>query len=473
MTDRRSPFDWSGAELNEAVQILGHALAHWWDQIPSLDPAGRAHDVGTHSVRPDWGSPFQDRLPPETGRPWSELLPETLKALGRDDQIVGHPGYLAYVAGAANPIAPLAQALAMALNPYTGTYTTAPAAVALEDQTLRWLAHMVHWPESSAGWLTTGSSLAILSAVIAAREARRAPAGQRRIYVSDQAHHCIGKALFAAGFQAEETCVIKSVEGRLDADQVREQIRQDKHKGRTPVLLVGTAGTTNTGRVDPLRALARLSQEEDLWFHIDAAYGGFFRLLHEAEILQGMEDGDSLSLDPHKALCMPYGTGALLVKQAHHLRWPRGLASSYMPPYDEAHLRLEYSDISPELSRDFRGLRLWLTLKVFGLEAFRRHLRSKWEQARWLAQALEEDSRLHLVAAPDLSILAWRVAGDGQEGTETKRLLQAINSSGRFFLTSCMWQSQFVIRTCLLGFRTQKDDLEDLMTLIRSTLNKV
>jgi len=144
-----------------------------------------------------------------------------------------------------------------------------------------------------------------------------------------------------------------------------------------------------------------------------------------------------------------------------------------MPPYDEAHLRLEYSDISPELSRDFRGLRLWLTLKVFGLEAFRRHLRSKWEQARWLAQALEEDSRLHLVAAPDLSILAWRVAGDGQEGTETKRLLQAINSSGRFFLTSCMWQSQFVIRTCLLGFRTQKDDLEDLMTLIRSTLNKV
>ncbi|RYZ51551.1 MAG: decarboxylase, partial [Proteobacteria bacterium] len=244
-------------------------------------------------------------------------------------------------------------------------------------------------------------------------------------------------------------------------ERAADRIRQDKAMGLTPLMLVGTAGTTNLGRVDALNDLADLCAKENIWFHVDGAYGGFFKVLPEAKILKGLERGDSLSLDPHKAFCMPYGTGALLVKDVNSIRWPRGLDASYMPPYESSHMRLEYSDISPELSRDFRGLRLWLSLKVFGLEAFREHLSTKWQQARWTCAALRDHGAFEIVAEPDLSLFAWRLKND-ESNEKTKRLFQTINATGRFFLTSCEIKGKFTIRTCILGFRTQESDLEEL-----------
>ncbi len=465
MSHKASPFAWSRVELDAAYQSFMKTIGPWWDGLSELNPAGLSHDGATHSVKADRLRLFQANEAPEDSAKLDELLPELVRNLGKDSQVVGHPHYLAYVAGAANPVAPLAQALAMMLNPYTGTYTTAPMAVDLEDQTIRWLMGMMKWPKTGSGLLTTGSSLAIFSAVVAARESRPAPQGKRRVYVSDQAHHCFGKALFGAGFLPEETRIIPSVKGQLLPEIAGQAIREDKAKGLTPVMLVGTAGTTNLGRVDPLNALADLCEREDLWFHVDGAYGGFFKLLDRANNLEGLERGDSLSLDPHKAFCMPYGTGALLIKDVKSIRWPRGLQASYMPPYQDEHMRLEYSDISPELSRDFRGLRLWLSLKVFGLKAFRDHLDAKWDQARHFANRLKEDGRFELAAEPDLSLFAWKLAGD-PEGKRTKALFYAINQTGLFFLTSCEWEKSFYIRTCILSFRTEVKDLDDLFALI-------
>ncbi len=462
-----SPFAWTGAELEKAFRSLGEHIAPWWDGLQGLSPAGTAHDAATHGVKEGWQNPFAQPTVPEKGQNFDRLLEELIRGLGSDGQVVGHPAYLAYVAGAANPAAALGQALAMLLNPYTGTYTTAPAAVALEDQTIRWLMAMMKWPEPGAGLLTTGSSLAIFSAVLAARERTKAPVGKRRVYVSDQAHHCIGKALFAAGFSPEETAVIPHEDGRLDAQRAAERIREDKKRGLVPVMLVGTAGTTNLGRVDPLNDLADLCAKEDIWFHVDGAYGGFFKLLPEAGKLRGLERGDSLSLDPHKAFCMPYGTGALLIRDVKSIRWPRGLDASYMPPYDAGLMRLEYSDISPELSRDFRGLRLWLSIKTFGLEAFREHLRTKWQQARWLCSALRDHGAFQIVAEPDLSLFGWRLRDD-PTNRKTRALFQAINATGRYFLTACEVNGQMVIRTCLLGFRTEQSTLEELFSWLKT-----
>lgn len=459
-----APFSWSKEEMKAAYAALADVMGPWWEVIPSLNPAGNSHDPLTHAVRNEHRNIFQEKVAPENGAELHGLLEFIRDELGSDSQVVGHPHYLAYVAGAANPVAPLAQAMAMMLNPYTGTYTTAPKAVELEDQTIRWLMSMMGWPSSGGGLLTTGSSLAIFSAVLAARESRPAMVGKRRIYVSDQAHHCFGKALFGAGFTSEETVVLKSSAGRMVTAVAKDAIRRDKALGLTPIMLVGTAGTTNLGRVDPLNELADLCSEEDLWFHVDGAYGGFFKLL-DADVLKGLERGDSLSLDPHKSLCMPYGTGALLVKDIKSISWPRGLNASYMPPYSDDHRRLEYSDISPELSRDFRGLRLWLSLKVFGLHAFREHLQSKWEQARFLAEKISHHQKFELATEPDLSLFAWKLRGDAK-GERTQRLFQAINSSGNFFVTSCEWEGSFVIRTCILGFRTTTKDLEEFFDLI-------
>jgi aromatic-L-amino-acid decarboxylase len=259
--------------------------------------------------------------------------------------------------------------------------------------------------------------------VIAARQTRPAPHGQRRVYVSDQAHHCIGKALFAAGFMPEETCVLPTEDGRLSPSAVKQRIQKDREQGLHPILLFATAGTTNTGRVDPLDELASIAQQEKLWYHVDAAYGGFFRLVPECTILKGIERADSLSLDPHKSLYMPYGTGVLLMRDARQLVWPRGFESSYMQEPDPE--QPNYSDMSPELSRDFRGLRLWLSLKTFGLENYRRELSEKWQIARQLAGWIQAEPGLELTAAPDLSLLAFRVRED-QDDKKTAALLLAM-----------------------------------------------
>ncbi|MES2744601.1 MAG: pyridoxal-dependent decarboxylase [Bdellovibrionota bacterium] len=466
-----SPFDWSAAEIEAAYKAFSNAIGPWWENLSTLNPSGLAHDPATHGVRPEVNI-YSDNRPPENGLDLAVLIQSVIKDLGSDSQVVGHPHYLAYVAGAANPVAPIGQALSMMLNPYTGTFATAPRAVQLEDQTIRWLMTMMNWPDAGTGLLTTGSSLAIFSAVLAAREARVAPQGKRRVYVSDQAHHCFGKALFGAGFLPEETIVIPSDKGRLNPERAREAIRRDKSSGLTPVMLVGTAGTTNLGRVDPLDDLADICRDEDLWFHVDGAYGGFFKLLGEATVLKGLERGDSLSLDPHKAFSMPYGTGALLVRDVKSITWPRGLNASYMPPFSSDHMRLEYSDITPELSRDFRGLRLWLSIKHFGLEIFRQHLLAKWKQARYLAERFKETGKIELVSDPDLSLFAWKLKND-LDGNRSRRLFQAINSSGHFFVTACEWEKTFVIRTCILGFRTEMSDLDEFVKLILTLEAKV
>jgi aromatic-L-amino-acid decarboxylase len=459
-----SAFEWSESQLREAWQLFGVEIERWWRELPGQPPAGRT--LAKRKAQAT-NSPL-----PESGQDLVRALDELRSRLAGDAQVVGHPGYLAYVAGAANPLAPMAQAFAMMMNPYTGTFATAPACVELEDEALSWIKQMVAWPADSLGWITTGSSLAILSAVIAARESKKALVGSRRLYVSDLAHHCVGKAAFAAGFLPEEVRILPHREGRLCVTRLENAVQEDKQAGRVPVMVVATAGSTNIGRVDPLGALADLCQREGLWYHIDGAYGGFFRVLREIACLEGLERADSLSLDPHKALCMPYGTGILLCKKAEHLRWPRGMNASYMPPLDPEELRFEYSDISPELSRDFRGLRLWLSLKVFGLSAYRRHLEERYHLAQELAFRIGQHPQLELLSPADLSLFAWAIRGD-LAGTTTQALLASIHASGRFFMTSCHYQDRFAIRTCILGFRFHRQELEQLWAEIEQALLRI
>ncbi len=461
-----SPFEWTAQQLDQGLQSLSEAVGRWWDQMSHLPPAGANRSPVAQSM----AKPSHEL--PERGEELSVLLELLMRDLGRSQEIVGHPGYMAYVAGAAQPVAAIAQALAMLLNPYTGTFETAPAAFELEHQVIHWLLQMMGMPEQGGGLITSGSSMAIFSAVIAAREAHKAVPGQRRVYVSDQAHHAIGKALFGAGFLDGETVVLPSVDGRLVVREVQDRIQSDRAKGLQPLMLFATAGTTNTGRVDPLDALATVAAAEKLWFHVDAAYGGFFRLLPEAVVLNGIERADSLSLDPHKSLYMPYGTGVLLVRDKHCLRWPRGLDSSYMPAEDTKQPARNLTDLSPELSRDFRGLRLWLSLKVFGLGAYRQQLAEKWQLARHLAEQIKAEPDLELSAEPDLSILNFRIKGDPDD-QRTAALLKAINSSGRYYLTSCSWKKHLQIRVCILGFRTHGETIAGLMNFIRETLPRI
>jgi aromatic-L-amino-acid decarboxylase len=231
-----------------------------------------------------------------------------------------------------------------------------------------------------------------------------------------------------------------------------------------PFLVVSTAGTTNTGAVDPLEAVADLCRREALWHHVDGAYGAFFHLVEPLRpVLAGLPRADSLTLDPHKGLFLPYGTGALLVRDGAALRAVHGVHASYLPPGADAEF-YDPAQHGPELSRGFPGLRVWLTIKLFGAARVRAALAEKRELAVAAAEALARLPGIVLVAPPQLSLLAFRLEPPGaappEQDAATRRLLERVNARGRVMLTGCTTGGHFLARICVLSFRTRRRHVE-------------
>ena len=402
-----------------------------------------------------------------------DLLPKSFNAAG--------PGYLAYIPGGGIFHAAVADLIADAVNRYVGVFIAAPALVQLEANVVRWFAGVVGYPETARGILTTGGSLANFTAVVTARRNRLAENFLRgTIYASDQVHHSVVKAAILAGFPEGNIREVASDERfRIRLDLLRARLAEDRASGFEPFLLVGSAGTTNTGAVDDLAALAALAaEEENLWFHVDAAYGGFLMLTERGrERMRGIERADSVTLDPHKALFLPYGNGSLLVRDGAALRRAHTISAHYMPEMQEDPDLIDFCEYSPELSRDFRGLRIWLPLKMHGIEPFRRNLDEKLDLTEWAAGELAKLPGIEIVAAPQLTVVAFRVVKAGAAGPEldalNRRLLARINARQRVFLTGTMLRDRFVIRICVLSFRTHRDRVEAALEDIRAALGEV
>ncbi len=348
---------------------------------------------------------------PETGRPAEELLDFLFERVIPKSFNTAGPGYLAYIPGGGLPQSAVADLVSDATNRYVGVFAAAPGLAQLESNVVRWFCDLAGLPQEARGILTSGGSLATFSALVAARR-RRLPENflSGTIYVSDQTHHAVQKAAILAGFPEDRVREIPTDERfRIRLDALSSAIAADRSSGWTPFLLVGNAGTTNTGAVDDLPALADVAAREELWFHVDAAYGGFFLLTESGRrILAGIERADSIVLDPHKGLFLPYGTGALLVRDGEALKRAHALSAEYMPSMQEDADLTDFNLLSPELSRDFRGLRIWLPIRMHGIGPFRRNLEEKLELARWAAERLKEIPGIEMVAEPQLSILAFR-----------------------------------------------------------------
>jgi aromatic-L-amino-acid decarboxylase len=391
------------------------------------------------------------------------------------------PGYLAYIPGGGLFLAAVADLIADATNRYVGLWQAAPGLVQIETNAVRWLAEIVGMPAGSGGFLTTGGSLATFSAVVAARATRL---GERFddgvIYTSDQAHHSVPRAARLAGFRRDQVReVATDAAFRVDLEALTRAIAEDRARGLRPCMIVGQAGTTNTGAVDDLEALADLAAREGLWLHVDAAYGGFFCLTERGRRrLAGIERADSVTLDPHKGMFLPYGTGCLLARDPAALRRAHGSPADYLPPMQDDPEFVDFCELSPELSRDFRGLRVWLPLKLVGARVFARALDEKLDLAELCAAALRDLPHVELVAPPQLSLLAFRHAPPGlAEGPEldahNRRLLAAINRRGRVYLTSTIVRGRVVLRVCVLSFRTHRDRVEAALADIRAGLAEV
>ena len=417
---------------------------------------------------------------PESGRPAEELLDLLFERVIPKSFNTAGPGYLAYIPGGGLPHAAVADFIADAVNRYVGVFAAAPGLAQIETNVVRWFADLAGYPAEARGILTTGGSLATFSALVAARR-DRLPENflSGTLYVSDQTHHATRKAALLAGFPADNVRAIES-DGlfRIRPDALAAAVAADRAAGLRPFFVVGNAGTTNTGAVDDLVALADLCARERLWFHVDAAYGGFFLLTREGRRrLSGIERSDSIVLDPHKGLFLPYGTGALLVRDGGALERAHGLTADYLPSMQEDPDLVDFNLLSPELSRDFRGLRVWLPLKMHGIGPFRANLEEKLELARHAARELARIPGVEIVAEPQLSIVAFRLAPPGLDGPALDRvnraLLERVNGRRRVYLTGTLLNGRFAIRLCVLSFRTHRERVDAALEDIRSAADEV
>lgn len=405
---------------------------------------------------------------PRTGSPLPELLATIFdRALPVSYNTPG-PGYLAYIPGGGLLHAAVADLIADAINRYVGLWRAAPGLVQLESNVIAWLCEIVGLPAGSGGVLTSGGSLANFSATVAARHRLGERFADGTIYTSTQAHHSVARAAILAGFPAGQVRAVAVDERqRVRVDRVAAAIAEDRAAGRRPCLIVASAGTTNTGAVDDLEALADLAAREQVWLHVDGAYGGSFALTERGRVaLRGLGRADSITLDPHKGFFLPYGTGALLVRDPAALRRAHSLHADYLPPMQEDPDFVDFCELSPELSRDFRGLRLWLPLKLVGVDGFAAALDEKLDLAQHAAEVLGGMAEVELLAPPQLSLLAFRHAPARLRGDEAalnehnERLLAAINRRGRVYLTSTRLAGRFVLRICVLSFRTHRDRID-------------
>jgi aromatic-L-amino-acid/L-tryptophan decarboxylase len=380
------------------------------------------------------------------------------------------PGYLAYIPGGGLYPAALADFITNTTNRYTGVWQAAPALVQLEANALDWLREWMAFPPEARGLFTSGGSMATFNAIVCARE-RHLGAEIRRgvLYTSDQAHHSILKSAKLAGIMPDRVRPIETDHRyRLQVDRLEAAIAADRRAGLTPFAVVASAGTTNTGAVDPLDAIADVCAREDLWHHIDGAYGAFFYLCDELRgTLRGLPRADSLTLDPHKGMFLPYGTGALLVRDGAALRAAHEATADYLPAMPHPEDFYDPSQHGPELSRGFPGLRVWLSVKLFGAAAFRAAVAEKRALTLDAARRIAALPGIVIDAVPELSLFAFHLTRPGasraDEDAMTKALMERTTARGRVMVTGATAKGRYLGRVCVLSFRTHQEQIDALV----------
>jgi glutamate/tyrosine decarboxylase-like PLP-dependent enzyme len=400
--------------------------------------------------------------------------------------------YLAYVMSGANHVGILGELLAAALNQNCGKWHIAASAAEVERQVLRWIAEFIGYPSETGGVLVSGGSMANLTCLAAARKAKApfdvAKDGVRAgpplmIYVSTEGHSCLDKSLEFLGLGRNQLRKIPVRDDfTMDREKLEEQIRKDKAAGYYPICVIGNGGTVNSGAVDPLDDLAELCAKHDLWFHVDAAYGGPAAATQRAgSLFKGIERADSVALDPHKWLYVPFEAGCALVRNAQDLRD----TFSIIPDYLRADLgkseRFDFMEYSFQLSRSFKALKVWMTFKAYGAEKLRAAIEENIKTMRYMGTLIERSDDFELLAPVPLSAVCFRYRTRDRQyhhdeeylSALNKKLLDAVEQDGRIFITGTMIRGKTALRACCVNHRTQPRDVEYALEVLRELGSRI
>lgn len=444
----------------ELAETIIEYLNDWYDAAPGMKAHGEELDAATLAS-------FRDP-PSENGRSFASILAD-LDLAGRDGHMHPSGGHLSYIPNSGMYTAALGEFLAAGLNRYTGVASAAPGFSAIEHGVVDWLCSIFDLGPESSGLLLSGGSMANFTGIVTARSAMLGDDfTDGVIYVTPHTHHSAAKAARLAGFRNDQVVTVEVDDDlRMSADALESRVSVDRSAGHEPFLVIASAGTTDTGTVDPLGEISDLAARHGLWVHIDAAYGGFFRLTERGEAaLTGIERADSIALDPHKGLSIPFGVGALIVRKEAHLVDAHLGRGAYLLDEDSYNGVRDIASLGPELSRPFRGLQVWLPLQLHGVAAFRDALDTTLDLAAHTFERLQGIHGIDTPWRPDLSIVAFRFDDDDVGRTA----LQAVNADRTVHLSPTVVDERFVLRFAILNRRTTTDHIDHAIDIIEKTL---
>ena len=485
-----SALDLSPEELDELSNKVVEMVNDYLSTIPNsrVFPETRGGDL----------TKLLGDVLPVDGEPLDKLL-DDCRAIIQGSRHNGHPRFAAYVASPATPVGAYADLIASALNPSVTSWRSGPAATEIEWMVVRWIAKLIGYGDDVHGLLTSGGSMANLLAIFVALRARaegdQAHDGLWRnqtpmvLYASDQIHMSIPKAADVLGIGRNHVRQIETDERfRINTTQLREAITADVRQGLKPFCVVASAGTVNTGAVDPLFAVASIAREFGLWFHIDGAYGAPGVLDQtKAEMFRGLNEADSVSLDPHKWFFTPVDCGCLIFRDDKAAREAFSAnEADYIKVHEEAaDESFAFWDYGVELSRRFRALKVWFTLKYYGARKLAEVIAGNNELASYLAQCVTDAPDFELLAPVELSICCFRYvppairaelqsagAERAQQLNESldelnARIMHSVQRGGRAYFSNASVRGRFALRVCITNFRTTRADIDQMVQVIR------
>ena len=461
----KSPFDLSIEEMKSyGYKIVDLIVAHY-SEVENKKPVSKAS-------REEMDTIFLQEAP-ENGMPADEVLDFVMDNVMPNSNISTHPKAFSFVPGPSNFISTMADSLATGFNIFSGGWIVSPSAAELEIVTMNWLLKMFNFPVTKGGGIfTSGGSMANLTALVTARRIKcGSDFSKAVIYLSDQAHSSNIKAIRVIGFKEEQVRIIPTdLEFRFSINKLKNEIAKDKLEGKLPFCIIATAGTTNTGTVDPLDAVADICEKENLWFHIDGAYGGAAILSKKgSSTLRGIERADSLTVDPHKWFFQPYEIGCLLVKDASWLSNTFSEKPEYLRDIEGNESEINFYDYGIQLTRRFRALKFYMSIKTYGLKTFKKAISYNIDLAEETEDLLRKSKNWEIVSPATLAIINFRYnpLGVNLSEKELDSLNQQISAkvvaSKEALLVTTVLQNQIVIRMCLINPKTTINHIKETL----------
>ena len=481
-TPRRAPIDIDAAEFRR----LGHDLVDRIADLLSTLPERRV----TAGLSPqDVREVIGEGPLPQQGESADAILDHATRVLAHNSLFNGHPRFWGFITSSPAPIGMLGDLLAAAINPNGGAFVLSPVATEIERQTIRWIAELLGYPTTCGGIMVSGGNMANMVALLAARRARagwdvrqEGLGGAARplvMYASGETHTWLQKAADLFGFGlAAIRWIDTDAEQRMRVPALEQAIQEDRTAGRAPFLVVGTAGTVSTGAVDPLVDVAAICRKHDLWFHVDGAYGAPAALLAEASAdLKAISLADSIAVDPHKWLYAPLEAGCTLVRDPQHLHDAFAFHPRYYAFADGGSIEppTNFHEYGPQNSRGFRALKVWLALRQVGRSGYERMIRDDIDLARAMYDAVARHPDLQPFTC-QLSIVTFRYVPPGVDRRDpgvqehlddiNKRIVERLQLGGELFVSNAVIGGRYLLRACIVNFRTNRDDVEAVPEIV-------